>query len=306
MKIKGVLMVVFAASFWGLAGTFSQMMMHNERIEPAWLITVRLSVSGVFFLLWSSINRTQIFSIWMDKKDRLGMIFLGLFGFLVVQYTYFLAIQTGNAVTTSLLHFLSPLFVLFYFFIRNRTLPTIIEWTVLILASLGTFLLVTNGSLHQLTVPFISVFWGVISAIAGAFYLIYPVKMIRKWGALIVVGWGMLIGGLVMNLFSPLWHVPELKIHALFLLIYMVLFGTLFGFILYLGSLRYIHSVEAGILSCVEPLIAALSSYFLLNRSFGIYELLGGILILCTVCLITFSQHNKDKKRDQSKGNESA
>jgi hypothetical protein len=171
--------------------------MQNEKLEPSWLLTIRLLGSGILLLLWALMKKIPIWDIWKDKKDSFGIIALVIFGFLGVQYTYFIAIQTGNAVTTSLLHFLGPAFVLIYFSFRKRTLPTKYEWVALILASIGTFLLVTNGSINQLTVPFVFMVWGVVSAIAGAFYLIQPVQSIKKWGSVLIVGWGMIIGGLL-------------------------------------------------------------------------------------------------------------
>lgn len=290
LKTKGILMVILGASFWGLLSTFSQILMQDNHMDPSWLITVRLLVSGLLILVGISIKKSShsIWNIWRDKEDWIGIILLGLLGFLGVQYTYFVAIQTGNAVTTSLLHFLGPSIVLLYFSIRKKKFPSKFECLILVLASIGTFLLVTNGSVSQLTVPAISLFWGVISAISGAFYLIYPVRMIKKWGAYMIVGWGMLIGGLIMSIFTPLWHVPKFNAYTLFLLTYIIIFGTLFGFVLYLGSLKYIKSIEAGILSCIEPFVAAISSYFLLQRTFGLYEILGGLFILLTVFFISW------------------
>ena len=40
-------------------------------------------------------------------------------------------------------------------------------------------------------------FWGLFSALTYALYIILPIKLIQKWGSILVIGVGMTISGLV-------------------------------------------------------------------------------------------------------------
>jgi drug/metabolite transporter (DMT)-like permease len=63
LKMKGVLMVVLAASFWGLLSTFAQILMQNENLEPSWLLTIRLLGSGILLLIWALMKKIPIWDI---------------------------------------------------------------------------------------------------------------------------------------------------------------------------------------------------------------------------------------------------
>ena len=81
--------------------------------------------------------------------------------------------------------------------------------------------------------------------------------MIREWRASLIVGWGMFVGGIatVLVLQPPLVSGTWTMTSA-FALAYLVLFGTVAAFGLYLSSTRYIQPSEAGVLASVEPLTA--------------------------------------------------
>ncbi|MDR4204785.1 EamA family transporter, partial [Bacillus subtilis subsp. spizizenii ATCC 6633 = JCM 2499] len=77
----------------------------------------------------------------------------------------------------------------------------------IVLALGGTCLLLTNGSINNLTVSPVSVIWGLLSAAALAFYTLSSSPLLRRWGSALVIGWGMLIGGIGMGFIPPPWDV---------------------------------------------------------------------------------------------------
>ena len=151
----------------------------------------------------------------------------------------------------------------------------------------GTFLLVTHGNLDTLSIPIAALVWGLASAFAAAFYTMQPKRLIRKWRATLVIGWGMLLGGLALMpvcppwLFSGTWSSLSALIYA-----YVIVFGTVIAFGCYLGSIKYIQPAEASILGSVEPLSAILLSIIFLDASFGSMDILGTALIIGTVFLL--------------------
>jgi drug/metabolite transporter (DMT)-like permease len=129
--------------------------------------------------------------------------------------------------------------------------------------------------------------WGLVSAVAAAVYTMKPKRLIRKWRATLIIGWGMLLGGLCLVpvcppwLFEGRWEVLSALIYA-----YVIVFGTVLAFGCYLGSLKYIQPAEAGILGSVEPLSAIVLSIVFLGASFGLMDILGTSLIIGTVFLL--------------------
>lgn len=292
-------MVLVGASLWGISGTVAQVLFQQKGFQAGWLVSVRLLFSGALLLSLAALRKRKkgIWEVWKDSKDRSDILVFGLVGLLGVQYTYFAAVETGNATTATLLQFLGPAFITLYLALRLRKMPHRKDLFALVLAMFGTFLLVTNGSFHELTVSGMAVFWGLASAVTAAFYTLYPARLIDRWGSTITVGWGMLVGGIGLSLLSPPWNVQgqSWSIYTGLLVLFVVLFGTLIAFYLYLDSLRFISPAEAGILGSAEPLSAAVMSVLWLNRSLGLFETIGGLFIIGTVCILSLKLEAKER-----------
>lgn len=66
---------------------------------------------------------------------------------------------------------------------------------------------------------------------------------------------------------------------------FVVIFGTMFAYLFYLQSLRFIQPTTASVLGSFEPLSATFLSIVFLGVSFGLPESLGAALILGTVAV---------------------
>jgi drug/metabolite transporter (DMT)-like permease len=290
-RYKGMLMVLIAAIAWGLSGTVAQYLFQEAGFLVGWLVTVRLILAGALLLAIVA-NRTslsKVFSVWKKPKNQIQLMIFGILGMLAVQYTYFASIDLGNAATATLLQYLGPLFITVYVALRFLKLPTMLEIFTVFLALVGVFLLVTNGSLQSLTVSTAAILWGLGSAVALAFYTLYPSQLLKEWGAGIIVGWGMVIGGIGLSLLNPPWQMEgqEWSLINVLFVVFIILFGTLLAFYLYLESLRYITPVETSLIASAEPLSAAVASIIWLQVPFGIFEMLGGICIIATVTILS-------------------
>jgi drug/metabolite transporter (DMT)-like permease len=296
-RFKGILMVTVGAALWGLSGTAAQQLFQNIGVPTGWLVTVRLLFSGGILIAIGLLSkeREKVWGIWKDRKTRLEIIIFGVLGLLGVQYTYFASIETGNSAVATLLQYLAPIFITVYFILRYRVFPSLIDLTAIILALLGTFLLLTNGSIKNFAVSNISVAWGILSGIALAFYTLYPVHLLKKWGSIVVVGWGMIIGGVGLSFIHPPWKIDihEWSFHTLSLIGFVIIFGTLIAFFLYMESLRYITPKETSLLSCTEPLVAVISAIVFLHVSFGLLQAIGALFVLAMVILLSFKSHQK-------------
>jgi drug/metabolite transporter (DMT)-like permease len=303
-RIKGIAMVLVGASLWGISGTVAQALFHREGIHAEWLVTVRLLCSGLILLIWAGVKEKKIWAVWQSLRDAGQILCFGLIGLLGVQYTYLVSIETGNATTATLLQYLGPAFITLYVAFRLKKWPQRKEIAALAFAMLGTFLLVTNGSLKGMTVPVPAVVWGLLSALTAAFYTLYPSEIIRRWGSMTTVGWGMLIGGLGMGLISPPWTIRDahLSVHSLLLVAFVVLFGTLISFYLYIDSLRYLSPAEVGVLGSAEPLSAAVMSVIWLHHVPGWFEMIGGISIMATVAILSYEKNERKAEAVRQKG----
>ncbi|PJY99457.1 EamA family transporter [Bacillus vallismortis] len=290
-RIYGFFMVIVGAAFWGLSGTAAQHLFETSDVSVEWLVTVRLLLSGVLLLMMicAGKNRRAVWGIWKDQKSAIQLIVFGIAGMLGVQYTFLASIGTGNAAVATLLQYLAPVLIMLFLLVTRKNSFQIADMFALVLALGGTFLLLTNGSVNQLTVSSLSVIWGLLSAAALAFYTLYSSSLLKKWGSALVVGWGMLIGGIGMSFIHPPWDVDMQgwTVSASLLVGFIVIFGTLLGFYMYLTSLKYLFPQEASMLGCTEPVAAVASSILWLGVPFGLYQALGAACILVMIFVLS-------------------
>ncbi|MFF5399629.1 DMT family transporter [Peribacillus butanolivorans] len=296
-RLIGIFFVIFGASFWGVGGTVAQHLFQSGNIDVDWFVTTRLLFGGILLLSSQLVsrNRKQLFQIWRETTSRNRLIIFSLFGMLLVQYSYMASIALGNAAVATLLQYLAPIFIIFYFIVKGIQKLTRSDLLAISLTLLGTFLLLTNGSFHNLSVPYSAVIWGVISGLSLAFYTLYARSLIESFSSVIVVGWAMLLAGIVMNFVHPIWAIEAINWSASIYIAlgFTILFGTALAFWMFIKSLEYLTAKETTLLGTVEPLTAVVSSILWLQLPFGTWQIVGGFLIL--VLVVYLSLQNKKK-----------
>ncbi|MGG3519876.1 EamA family transporter [Bacillus pseudomycoides] len=296
-RLKGIIMVITGASLWGLSGTAAQQLFQQENVSTEWLVTIRLLISGIILLFFSSFGskKSEVLGIWKQKAEANKIILFGLLGMLTVQYTYFASILEGNAAVATLLQYLAPIFITVYLIFKWNIRPTKIDFISIVLSLIGTFFLLTNGSIDNLAVSTPAIVWGILSGLSLAFYSLYSKELLEKWSSSVIVGWGMIIGGvgvtvlhfLSTNEFILLSGMKYFQPNNLFLITFVVIFGTLIAFYLYLDSIRYLTPKETTLFGCTEPLAAIISSILILHVPFQSFQFLGALCIIVMVLVLS-------------------
>lgn len=300
-RTRGMLMVFTAATLWGVSGTVAQFLFQQQGFSVNWLVVIRLLLAGAILLTFAHRKEgRRVWGIWKSSLDRFQLILLGILGMLAVQYTYFAAIQHGNAATATVLQYLAPVLITCYLAFRLKRVPTVKEITAVILAVFGTFLLVTHGNIRSLSISGWALFWGLTSAIALAFYTLQPQQLLIRWGSTIVIGWAMLIGGIGFSFIHPPWLFEgQWSVPSYFAVIFIVFFGTVIPFYCYLESLNYLTASETSVLACIEPLSAAFLSVIWLHVQFGLIDWLGTLFIISTIVILSLTKDEPKKDLPQ-------
>ena len=220
----------------------------------------------------------------INYKEALIFAFLGI---VAVQYTYFAAIKHSNAATATVLQYIGPVLIAVYLAILNKKLPGFKQSIAILLAIAGVFLLVTHGSIDHLTISNEGLFWGLLSAVALAYYTVKPVKLLAKYPSALVIGWGMLIGGIGFSFIHAPWKISgEWDSYTWIFTLFIIIFGSLISFYIYLSAVKMIGAQTTSLLASAEPLSATIMAVFWLNVPFVLMDWIGTICIVATILLL--------------------
>lgn len=291
-RLKGILLIVSGSMLWGATGPLMEWLLGHTILTVSFMLTIRLTVAGVLLLTYLLLTKQDVFSIWQQKIWGRQLFIFGIVGMLGVQYAFVATINESNAVLATLLQFLSPIFVVVYVSLSLKKWPPKYQVFGIIGTLGGLFLLLTNASFDDLLVSSKALLWGVAVGLTFAFYTLYPARLMKEWNVLLVVGWGMLVGGLALAIVSRIWQSDEwivftnLKITGLILT--LIVFGTM-AFVLFLSSMKYITPVEASVLSSIEPLTAMMISVIVFSTSLGLWQLVGVLVMLICVTWLSIA-----------------
>ena len=296
-KLFGTLVTLSGAALWGLNAVVSKYLM-GRGIDTMWMVNFRMITSGLVLLIFALVkNPHGIFDIWKDKRSVIRLLVISVFAFGLCQPTYYLSIDYSNAGIASAIQQTAPVFVLIYVILKERRRPSGAELSALALVTAGSFLIATHGDFSALAVHPLALLFGLISALMCALYITLPSELIRRYGTLETVGWGLFIGGIVIAPFCRLWNFPAQWDTTLILgMAFIILPGAACAFALFLYGTSIVGPVRGGVYNLFEPVVALLASVMLLSQSFHPAEIGGTAAILTGIAILTVAKENKTDK----------
>ena len=285
IKLRGMLLASLASSLWAISGISGEILFKKFNFSSDWLVSTRTLISGILlFLIVIFIEKKSVLKPLKNKRDCAGIILFGTAGMYLVQYTYF---KTINVSFATILQFTAPFFIFIYESIKNKKVPAVSTVILLFMTILGVVFIVTKGNFSNLSVSLEALLLGVISAIMIAFYSTYPKKLLKKYGSITVVGWGMIIGSIISNVIHPIWKIEgNVNAKSMIQVIIVVILGTSIAYLIYIASLNYISSSLAGILTAFEPVLAAILSVAIFGLKFSFIEIVGFVLVFVSIFIL--------------------
>ena len=287
--VTGTIVTIAGGILWGVSGVCGQYMFQNKGVTAPWLVSVRLVVAGLLMLCYYFLtDREQTLAIWKSKRDRRGVIIYGLLGMLPCQYAYFQTIEWSNAGTATVIQYLGPALIVIWVCFRTKRMPTLQEITGVILAVIGVFLIATHGNPTSLALSGRALLMGLASAVSVAIYTLEPARLQKKYDTPLILAWGMTIGGVALTLISRPWTAKGIQADAEMFaaLAFVIVFGTMAGFSLYMTGVKLIGSVKASLYACMEPVSSMILTVLWMKVNFTMPDLIGTLLVIATIIIL--------------------
>jgi drug/metabolite transporter (DMT)-like permease len=297
-KFKGILLTLTGGIFWGFSGVCGQYLFTEKGAVAQWLTSWRLLLSGLLILICIAPKyKKDIFKVF-SKQNLLPTLVFCFVSVMGCQYGYFMAISASNAASATVLEYIAPAVVMVYVCLRERHLPTRIQFFALLFAMLGVFFIATGGNIHKLSMSGTALFWGLLSGICYGIYTIQSPSLSSSCGVLPMLGWGNLIGSLplfILNHEYTFSYTPDFGAGLAFL--GTALLGTILSFGVYIKGCKLAGPVTGSLCASIEPLSSAVISYVWLGTTLKSTDIVGLVLIICTVILLTLNPtKNKNLK----------
>ena len=294
-EIIGIILTLLGATLWGVSGTSVQFVGNFRNMNLEWLLTMRLITAGLLTVLYGWIRQgSAIFNVFRNWRDTLGLVIFGVFGMALCQYTYFRSIVIAGAGIATVLQYLAPSMIIIYLLVRYGKRPSTGEIISVILALVGTICLMGNNGFSFESFRSDVLFWGLLSAVGVAVYSVSPVRLLATYGTIPIVGFGMLLSGLVAAvLFQQPHSYATWDVWTVVGCFNVVFLGTIVSFNAYLEGVKRIGAVPGSILSSIEPISAAFFGWALLGNQFNWVGILGMAMIIATVIIIALEKRGQ-------------
>ena len=213
---------------------------------------------------------------------------------MLCQYSYFQTIEWSNAGTATVIQYLGPALIVVWVCFRTKRLPQTKEVLGVILAVTGIFLIATHGNPTSLALSQKALVMGLLSAVSVVVYTIKPAGLQKQFATPLVLAWGMLIGGAVLMVVFRPWNYQVIFDREAFAAVaFIILFGTMAGFSMYLTGVKMIGSVKASLVSCVEPVASMVLTAVWMKVSFTTPDLIGTLCVVATIIILAIPAKKK-------------
>ena len=289
MNLRGVACALAGGALWGFSGTAVSYLFRSSGIDPMWVMSVRMVLAGILFLLFSvARGDRRPFELLRDKSAVRDLLLFAGAGLFLNQFSYLMAIQATNSATATVLQSLQLLPVAAVACVIGRRAPKRREVIGMVLALAGTFLITTGGDPSQMALPPAGLAFGLLAALGGAGLAVFPGKILSTYGVSAVNGWAMLLVGFIAAPFVPDWGqaVASFDISCWVVFGALVVLGTWFSYLFYMQGVHEIGSLKTAMLSTVEPISATVLSALWIGVVFSPTDLLGFAMIIIMMPLV--------------------
>ncbi|GEK27700.1 DMT family transporter [Furfurilactobacillus siliginis] len=285
---KGIFWAAFASTMWGISGTILQYISQTQNIPATWFLSVRTLGAGIILLVIGLFREgTHIFDLFKSWRLVGWLVAYSLLGLMANLFTFYMSIKTGNAAVATILQYLSPLFIVLGALVFKKQIPLRSDLIAFGVALVGVFLAITRGNIHTLSVPVASLIWGALSGVTAACYVVLPRPIVEKHSPIVVLGWGMLISGVLFNLWHPIWvDTPPINGRLVIAILSVILIGTVLAFSTLLYSLNFAPSSAISIVDAVQPVVTFILSIIFFHLQISLVEVIGSVLVIVAVYLL--------------------
>lgn len=278
----------FAAVVWGASFIATKVALKD--VSPITIVWLRFGMG--LLVLGAAVALRKEFSL--PKKNEWG--YFALLGFLGITFHQWLqsnGLQTSEAGTTAWIVATTPVFMAILGWLILKEGLSLVKIFGIALAFFGVLLVVSDGNLASISIGKFGAPGDIlilVSAVNWAVVSVLSRRGLKTTSASLFVFYMMLFGWLFTSaLFvgnGLIVEVPALTFNGWLGIAFLGIFCSGLAYIAWYDALQALTTASTGVFLYIEPLIAMVVAFFILNEAITVASLVGGGIILFGVWLV--------------------
>lgn len=285
-KILSIIMILIAASGWGIIGIFTRPLL-GTGLNVIQITFVRSVITvmgmGIFLLIK---DRTLFY---IKLKDLWIFLGTGLISIIFFNVCYFLTIEHTTLSTASVLLYTAPCFVMLMSALIFKEKITVQKVVALVLAFLGCML--ASGFVGGDISTFV-LLTGIGAGLGYASYSIFGKVALKKYHTFTVVFYTFAISAVGLLPFSNIPIIVSTfanDSNSLLFSLGLGIISTFMPYIFYTSGLKYVEAGKASVMAFAEPMVAAVAGIVIFNEPLYLKNAVGILLIFLAIILLNIS-----------------
>jgi drug/metabolite transporter (DMT)-like permease len=284
-ELKGYMMIVGAALFWGVSATAAKYL-QNLGVGTVLIVQTRVSFSALILLFYFALFKRETLRVRMADLWRFALV--GVIGVAGANFTYYSVIKESTVATGILIQYTAPLLVMAYAVTVKEEKFSLTKVVAAVVSLGGCFLAVGGYDQDVVVITPSVLIHGVGSVFCFSFMTVYTRHLLRRYSLWTTSFYAILFASCFWLFVNPLWTIgagdlsPELWVS----LAILALFSILIPHSLFFGGLRVIVPSRAIITSTLEPIAAIVSAAVILAEHLRSIQVAGATMVILAIILL--------------------
>ena len=286
MKIKGFILAIISACFFGTAGIFVKSGF-SDSFSPVDLLMLQYIIATVILFIICFFKYRNHLKL---PKDVVKRLFIqGAFGNTLMTVFFYSSFKYLNVAVATMLLYTYPALVALSAFILHGEKPSRTKILSIIGTFAGCILVLDLFNIHG-SINYLGVIFALLSACFYAFMNVYAEKIVNDAPSLVITLYTTIFSLLILVIFnfSFLYKLQSISTSAVTNAAMLAFICEIIPLTLLYEAIKYIGSVSTSIISTIELPSAAVIAFLFLGEKLNLTQIAGTLLVI--FCVVKLKQ----------------
>lgn len=279
-----ILALIITNIIWGGASPIFKFALKN--IPPFTLAFIRFFFAGLIFLPFALKKFEKI-----NFKQGFEIFLVSFFGIFINIFFFFLGLKKTESINVPIIASSGPVFLYIFSVLFLKEKPKFKIFFGMLISFLGVLIIVLSPVFFEgKNFVFGEVegnFFIILATMGTVLSTIFGKDLLKKVNPYFVSAFSFLISSFLFLIFVPSelkwWSFSNLNLNGLVGIIYGIFFSSALAYFFYFYGISKIPAQEVGVFAYLDPIVAVVVAYFLLDEKPDFWYILGSFLVFAGI-----------------------